>query len=205
LSNTSDSRRVDINQVSISGNLVRAPELRGNNGRVCAMRIASNERVKRQDTEEWYTHTNFIDVIAFGREAERCAQALSQGSHVVVAGKVKFREYDDTQQPGRKRSVIEIHALNVQFMDRGGLAQQPAPGAGQYQTPGYTPPVPGMVPGMQPAQMQQPGQPIQPQPVGQQPVGQPQPIGPPPSAPPAIPPAAQPVGAGTAGAGNVPW
>lgn len=108
--------------------LVRDPELRDAGGtQVCNMRVAYDTR--RKVDGEWTAVGNFIDVAAFGRQAETCAEYLSKGSQAFVDGRLEIREYE---KDGEKRSAAQIIADNVQFIggknsgSDGGASDDPA-------------------------------------------------------------------------------
>ena len=55
-------------------------------------------------------------VLAAGRLAERCAEQLHKGSAVYLEGRLQSRNY--RLSDGRPRSVIEIRADQVQFLEK---------------------------------------------------------------------------------------
>jgi single-strand DNA-binding protein len=100
----------EINQLALTGNLTRDPELRSlNNGtKVCNIRIAHNER--RKIDGEWTNVPQFFDVTIWGATGERIARSVSQGHKVVVAGRLSWREYE---VQGHKRQAVWITAESV--------------------------------------------------------------------------------------------
>lgn len=105
-----------VNIVVIGGNLTKAPELKytPKGTAVCAMRIACNESY-RTATGEKRESVLFIDVTAWGRQAESCAEYLDKGSRVLVEGALKSREWDDTRT-GQHHIRIDVQAKSVQFL-----------------------------------------------------------------------------------------
>jgi single-strand DNA-binding protein len=101
----------EINQVVITGNLTRDPELRSTKGgtSVCSMRIAHNERVKQDG--EWTSRANFFDVTVWEGVGEWCARELRKGMRVTFSGKLKWREWEDAN--GNKRQTVDITAYDV--------------------------------------------------------------------------------------------
>ena len=92
--------------------LVRDPELRDAGGTpACNMRVAWNTR--RKVSGEWTEVGNFIDVAAFGRTAELCAQYLARGRECFVDGRLEIREWE---QEGEKRSAPQIVLDQVKFI-----------------------------------------------------------------------------------------
>jgi single-strand DNA-binding protein len=104
---------MNLNVVTITGNLTKTPELRAtpSGAEVCTMRVAVNERVKQND--EWSDRANFFDVTCFGKTAENAALYLAKGSGVAVSGRLRWREYE---HDGIKRQAVEIVANTVQFL-----------------------------------------------------------------------------------------
>jgi single-strand DNA-binding protein len=112
-----DVRLPEVNKVLLTGNLTRDPELRRTptDRAVTQLGIASNRRYKGRDGE-WKEMTAFVNVVAWGRQAETCAEFLRKGSAVFVEGRLQSRSWET--QDGQKRNTIEIVADRVQFLDR---------------------------------------------------------------------------------------
>lgn len=106
---------IDVNRVTLAGRLTRDPELRytGSGTAVLTLRLACGRkfRTKAGDNKE---DTLFIDVVAWDRTAENCAQYLSKGRPVYVTGRLQSRTWE---RDGQKRTTIEVVADRVQFMD----------------------------------------------------------------------------------------
>lgn len=190
----------DINALTITGNLTRDVELRTTTSgtAIASLRIANNGRRKDPQTQQWVDKPRYFNVVVFGATAQNCAQFLAKGSRVAIHGELDWRDYDDKQNPGKKREAIEIKADQVLFLDPRGQ-NQPAPQAqqappqqyygGYPNQQQYAPqPVPQPQPqhvAPQPQQMApqpQPGQPQpgpqqQPAPQQQQPTAAPMPVG----------------------------
>ena len=71
--------------------------------------------------------TLFLDVVAWGKQAEACGEYLAKGSAIFVDGRLQSREYD--AKDGSKRTVVEVVADTVQFLTRK-PGVPPAAGAG---------------------------------------------------------------------------
>jgi single-strand DNA-binding protein len=101
--------------VALIGNLTRDPELRHTPGgtAVCSLRIAVNDRIKRND--EWVETPYYFDVTVWGRQGENCAQWLAKGKKVGVNGKLTWREWE--AQDGTKRQAVEIVAAQFGGID----------------------------------------------------------------------------------------
>jgi single-strand DNA-binding protein len=100
-----------MNTVTLIGTLTKDPEIRNGNGdsKVCSMRLAESNG--RKDAQL------FINVAAFGRQAETCDKYLSRGRQVAVTGQLRFREWEP--EGGGKRSEHTIAADRVDFLPGG--------------------------------------------------------------------------------------
>ncbi len=105
-----------LNRAFLIGNLTKDPELRytPQGTAVTTLRIAANRNFKDK-TGELKKETCFINVIAWGVVAESCNQYLQKGRSVFVEGRLQSRTWQDSQ--GNNRSVIEVRADRVQFLD----------------------------------------------------------------------------------------
>jgi single-strand DNA-binding protein len=126
-----------VNKVILIGNLGRDPELRYTPGgqAVANFTLAttesfSNKSGERQERTEWHR------IVAWGRQAELCAQYLAKGRTVYVEGRLQTREWENKE--GQKQRTTEIHANTVQFLGgpRGAAGAGGAPGAGRPQARG---------------------------------------------------------------------
>ena len=102
-----------MNQVTIIGNLTKAPDMRQTTSgkTVCSLTIAVNRRYKGADGK---TTADFFSVQAWEKLAELCARYLDKGSKVFVSGELRNRSYE--AKDGSKRTVTEIIASEVEFL-----------------------------------------------------------------------------------------
>jgi single-strand DNA-binding protein len=108
----------DINQLTISGNLTTNPELRqlATGTALCRIRIAHNER-RRLESGEWIDNPQFFDVTIWGAIGEWVAGHVAQGDRVVIAGRLRWREWEtDT---GERRQAVDITADSIIPTPRG--------------------------------------------------------------------------------------
>jgi single-strand DNA-binding protein len=105
--------RQNINQVVITGNLTRDPELRTTPGgtSVCKLGVAVGER--RKISGEWADYTNYFDVTVWGAQGEACAQYLTKGKPVAVSGRLQWSRWETE---GIVRTKVDITAERVQFL-----------------------------------------------------------------------------------------
>lgn len=105
-----------VNKVILIGNLGRDPEIKytPSGTAVANFSIATTERRKDRNSDEWREHTEWHRIVAFGRTAEVCGEYLSKGSQVYVEGRLQTRSWDDKE--GNKRYMTEVVAGDVQFL-----------------------------------------------------------------------------------------
>lgn len=106
------------------GNLTRDPEIRftRDGAPVASFTLAINNRY-RQDTET-KDDVSFVDIVAFGKQADLVKNYLEKGAPVLVEGRLQQRRWE---QEGQKRSKIEVVAQGVTFV---GSARRGAPSGG---------------------------------------------------------------------------
>ena len=120
-----------LNKVFLLGNLTRVPELRytPSGTAVADLRIAVNSDYTTQSGDK-RQETCFINVVVWGKQAESCREYLDKGRSILVEGRLQTRDWEG--KDGQKRTVTEIVANRVQFMDRArGAAPAPVPAAGE--------------------------------------------------------------------------
>lgn len=116
-----------INRVILVGRLVRDPELRftASGKAVGSFTLAVDRPFTNQQGER---EADFINIVAWGKRAETCANYLKKGRQVALEGRLQIRSYDDSQ--GIRRKAAEIVADNVMFLDRGQPAETDEADAG---------------------------------------------------------------------------
>ena len=122
----------NFNRVILAGNLTRDPELRYTpNGKAVARIGMAINRSWKNDAGETKEEVTFVDVDAFGRQAEVIAQYMKKGSPLLVEGRLKLDQWDD-KQTGQKRSKLGVVVEGFQFLgggnrEGGGGGEAPAP------------------------------------------------------------------------------
>lgn len=96
------------NKVSLIGRLGAQPELTTfDTGRKLArFSIATNESYKDKDGK-WHENTQWHNVNAWGRIAERAQKALDKGHEVIIEGKLVHQSYETKAGEKRYSTVIE--------------------------------------------------------------------------------------------------
>jgi single-strand DNA-binding protein len=106
-----------FNKVILAGRLVADVDKRHlpTGMAVADLRLAVSEKFKNRQGETSES-TVFVDVVAWDRQAENCAQYLGKGSPVLVEGRLQLDEW--TSKEGEKRSKLRVRANTVQFLDK---------------------------------------------------------------------------------------
>jgi single-strand DNA-binding protein len=118
----------NFNKVILAGNLTRDPELRytPKGTAVAKIGIAIN-RSWKTETGETKEEVTFVDVDAFGRQAETIGQYFKKGRPILIEGRLKYDTWED-KQSNQKRSKLGVVLEGFQFMDSN-RAEGAAPGA----------------------------------------------------------------------------
>src|SRR5206468_6828023 len=106
-----------FNKVILVGNLTRDPEVRytPKGTAIAKLGIAVNRSWKNEagETKEEVT---FVDVDAFGRQAEVIAQYFRKGKPILIEGRLRLDQWDD-KQTGQKRSRLGVVLEGFSFVD----------------------------------------------------------------------------------------
>lgn len=105
-----------LNKVFLIGNLTREPELRTTpkGTAICQFGLAVNREFKDESGAK-RDETTFIDVEAWGKQAELVAKYLTKGSPAMIEGRLRFDQWED-KASGQKRSRLKVVLENVQFL-----------------------------------------------------------------------------------------
>jgi single-strand DNA-binding protein len=104
-----------MNRVVLIGRLTKNPELRftpGTGLAVSTFTIAVDRRTNKEGKKE----TDFIPIVAWGKQGENVANYMSKGKLIGISGRIQTRNYEG--KDGIKRYVTEIVADEVQFLER---------------------------------------------------------------------------------------
>jgi single-strand DNA-binding protein len=115
-----------FNKVILVGNLTRDPELRylPKGTAVARLGLAVN-RTWKTETGEKKEEVTFVDIDAFGVQAETICQYMRKGNPMLVEGRLRLDQWDD-KQTGQKRSRLGVVLEGFQFLSSG---PRPAEGA----------------------------------------------------------------------------
>lgn len=123
---------MSVNQVAVTGNLTRDPELRATQGgtAVLSFGIAVNDR-RKNASGQWEDVPNFFECVTFGNRATALSDILTKGMKVAVAGKL---HYSSWEKDGQRHSKVDIIANEIELMQNRKPQQQQG-----YQPPQQAP------------------------------------------------------------------
>ena len=84
------------------------------------MAVTEHYKTKKGEAAQ---RTCFVDVSAWGRQAETCGEYLKKGSPILVEGRLEYNSWETPE--GQKRSKHLIKADRVQFLN-GNSKKSPA-------------------------------------------------------------------------------
>jgi len=118
-----------FNKVILVGNLTRDPELRytPKGTAIARLGVACNRKWK-SETGELKEEVTFVDVDAFGKQAETIGQYLKKGRPILIESRLKLDQWED-KQSGQKKSKLGVVLESFQFLDSGGGRGEGAPAA----------------------------------------------------------------------------
>lgn len=111
-----------INRVVLTGRLTRDLELRRTQSgtSVVSFTLAVDRNFRREGQPE----ADFINCVAWNRQAETMAQYLHRGSLIGVDGRLQTRNYENQQ--GQRVYVTEVVVDNFTFLESRAQSQQNA-------------------------------------------------------------------------------
>lgn len=103
-----------LNKAILMGRLTRDPELRytpNGNVPVVTFTVAIDRRYSGGNGGE--RQTDFINVVAWRKQAEFVSQWFNKGSMIIVTGSIQTRNWQDKN--GNNRTSVEVVADDIQF------------------------------------------------------------------------------------------
>ncbi len=102
-----------FNLVVLTGRLTADPELKTTQSgvSVTSFSIAVNRPHRKNEEQQ----TDFINIVAWRQTAEFVTKYFKKGSLIGIEGSIQARKYTDSN--GNKRTVFEVIANNVQFVE----------------------------------------------------------------------------------------
>lgn len=121
-----------LNKVMLIGNLGKDADLRYTSSglAVANFSVATNERFRAGESDEWQERTEWHNIVLWGKTAESVSEYLLKGQKVYVEGRLQTRSWED--KDGIKRYTTDIVARDVILLG----------GRGDSSSSSYRPPHP---------------------------------------------------------------
>ena len=121
-----------FNKVILLGNLTRDPETRvtPNGNTICKLGLAVSRSYATKDGER-REETTFVDIDAFGRQAEVITKYMRKGRPLMVEGRLKLDQWESND--GQKRSKLGVVLESFQFVGGRDDNSGGAGGSGGYE------------------------------------------------------------------------
>lgn len=125
-----DLKMPELNSVLIVGNLTKDPVFRTttNGTPVVNFAIAANRKY-RDSNSQWQEDVCYVGVVAWNKLAESCSERLKKGSAVLIDGELQSRSWKTDE--GYNRSIVEIKARRIQFLNKRGRLTELEPTDGK--------------------------------------------------------------------------
>lgn len=121
----------NFNKVILAGNLTRDPETKytSKGTAIASFGMAINRKWKTE-TGETREEVTFVDIEAYGRQAEVVSQYFKKGRPMLVEGRLKLDQWED-KNTHQKQSKLRVVLESFSFIDssRGGDAAISSEGA----------------------------------------------------------------------------
>src|SRR4029078_6984799 len=107
-----------FNKVICVGNLTRDPELRytPKGMAIAKIGLAINRSWRDANSGELKEEVTFVDVDAFGKQAETLGNYMKKGRPIMIEGRLRLDTWDD-KQTNQKRSKLGVVLESFQFLD----------------------------------------------------------------------------------------
>ena len=104
-----------FNKVYLMGNLTRDPEVRTTPSglKIAKLGLAVNRRYKTRENET-KEETTYVDIDAFGAQAEVLEKYCQKGSPLFIEGRLRLEQWQNSN--GENRSKLSIVLENFQFI-----------------------------------------------------------------------------------------
>src|SRR2546430_7740238 len=107
----------NFNKVILAGNLTRDPELRYTPKGTAVAKIGmAMNRTWKSESGETKEEVTFVDVEAWGRQAEVIAQYMKKGRPFLVEGRLKLDQWED-KNTHQKQSKLKVVLESFSFID----------------------------------------------------------------------------------------
>jgi single-strand DNA-binding protein len=131
-----------FNKVILAGNLTRDPELRYTPKGMAIARIGlAVNRTWKSETGEIKEEVTFVEVDAFGRQAEVIAQYMKKGRPLLIEGRLRLDQWED-KNTHQKQTKLKVVLEGFSFIDTRGSEGGTPPAESPRSRPAATPAAP---------------------------------------------------------------
>lgn len=103
-----------MNKVLLIGHIGQDPKIFEKESlKVVSFSIATNEKWKQGDEEK--KHTEWHNIVVFGKLAEVCQRYLKKGMQVYIEGKIRSSKFKDKE--GNEKTKYDIICSELQILD----------------------------------------------------------------------------------------
>lgn len=107
----------NFNKVILAGNLTRDPELRYTPKGMAIARLGlALNRSFTTEAGEKRDEVTFVDIDAFGRQAEVISQYMRRGRPILVEGRLRLDQWED-KNTHQKQSKLKVVLESFSFLD----------------------------------------------------------------------------------------
>ncbi|MDO4962956.1 MAG: single-stranded DNA-binding protein [bacterium] len=106
-----------MNKVLLLGRITAKPELRytPQNTPYTRFSVAVNRSVRNATTNQWETKADFINVVAWNKNAENISKFFDKGNQICLEGRIQTGSFDD--KDGNKRYTTDVVLENFEFVE----------------------------------------------------------------------------------------
>ena len=125
----------NFNKVILAGNLTRDPELRytPKGLAIAKLGLAINRKWSTESGEQ-KEEVTFVDIDAFGKQAETISQYLKKGNPILVEGRLRLHTWED-KQTNQKQSKLRVDLETFKFIGPAQAREGGAPEAPRARAP----------------------------------------------------------------------
>jgi single-strand DNA-binding protein len=119
---------MSVNKVTLIGNLTADPAIKtfDNGGKMATFGVATSDKgFKSKTGVDVPERTEYHNIVIQDKLADVAEKYLRKGNKVYLEGKIRYRNYTDTE--GVKRYVTDIHVLSMELITPKPATQTAAP------------------------------------------------------------------------------
>lgn len=114
-----DLKMPELNSVLIAGNLTKDPAFRNtSHGTPVVNFCIATNRKYRDSNNNWQEDVCYVGIVAWNKLADSCIERLRKGNAVLIDGELQTRTW--RAEDGSSRSVLEVKARRIQFLNKQG-------------------------------------------------------------------------------------